>query len=69
MDPLKRLGALPLSMPLGEVVPALQNRAIDGSEAAFAVFTAFKYFDVAKNLTYLPGTYLVVGGATSRAAR
>ncbi len=67
MDPLKRLGALPLSMPLGEVVPALQNRAIDGSEAAFAVFTAFKYFDVAKNLTYLPGTYLVVGGATSRA--
>jgi TRAP-type transport system periplasmic protein len=66
MDPLKRLGASPLSMPLGEVLPALQNRAIDGSEAAFGVFTAFKYFDVAKNLTYLPSTYLVVGGATSR---
>ncbi len=67
MDPLKRLGASPLSMPLGEVLPALQNRAIDGSEAAFGVFTAFKYFDVAKGLTYLPGSYLVVGGATNRA--
>jgi C4-dicarboxylate-binding protein DctP len=67
MDPLRRIGALPLSMPLGEVLPALQNRAIDGSEAAFGVFTAFKYFDVAKNLTYLPSTYLVVGGATNRA--
>lgn len=67
MDPLKRLGALPLSMPLGEVLPALQNRAIDGSEAAFGVFTAFKYFDVAKDLSYLPSTYLVVGGGTSRA--
>ena len=66
MDPLKKLGALPLSMPLGEVLPALQNHAIDGSEAAFGVFTAFKYFDAAKNLTYLPGTFLVVGGATSR---
>ncbi len=66
MDPLKKLGALPLSMPLGEVLPALQNRAIDGSEAAFGVFTAFKYFDVAKDMSYLPSTYLVVGGATSR---
>ena len=66
MDPLKRMGALPLSMPLGEVLPALQNRTIDGSEAAFGVFTAFKYFDVAKALTYLPSSYLVVGGATNR---
>jgi C4-dicarboxylate-binding protein DctP len=69
MDPLKRLGALPLSMPLGEVLPAMQNRTIDGAEAAFGVFTAFKYFDVAKALTYLPSSYLVVGGATSRSWR
>ena len=66
MDPLKRLGALPLSMPLGEVLPALQNRATDGTEAAFAVFTSFKYFDVAKGLTYLPGTYLVASGVVNR---
>jgi len=66
MDPLKRLGALPLSMPLGEVLPALQNRAIDGSEAAFGVFTAFKYFDVVKAATPLPKSFLVVSGLTNR---
>jgi len=66
VEPLKKLGALPLSMPLGEVLPAMQNRAIDGTEAAFAVFAAFKYFDVAKSLTYLPSSYLVVAGVTNR---
>jgi len=66
IEPFKKLGASPISMPLGEVLPAMQNRAIDGLIAAFAVYTAFKYYDVAKGLTYLPGSFLVVSGIVNR---
>ena len=54
MEPLKRFGASPLSMPFGEVLPALQNRTIDGVWAGTTLFTALKYYDVAKTMTYLP---------------
>jgi len=58
--PFEKLGAQPVSMPLGEVLPAMQNRTIDGLIASAAVFTAFKYYDVAKAMTSLPRSYLVV---------
>ena len=58
--PFKKLGAAPVSMPLGEVLSAMQNRTIDGLIATATVFTAFKYYDVAKGMTALPGSYLVV---------
>ena len=67
IEPFKKLGVSPLSMPLGEVLPALQNKTIDGAIASFNVFTAFKYYDVAKGATYLPGSFLVVGGIVNRA--
>ncbi|MGV3635337.1 MAG: TRAP transporter substrate-binding protein, partial [Pseudorhodoplanes sp.] len=57
--PFKKLGAAPVSMPLGEVLSAMQNRTIDGLIASATVFTAFKYYDVAKGLTALPGSYLI----------
>ncbi len=66
MEPLKRLGASPLSMPLGEALPAMQNRTIDGLTGGFAIFTTFKYFDITKGLTQLPGTYLVASGLVNR---
>src|SRR5690606_5985926 len=66
IEPFKKLGALPLSMPLGEVLPAMQNRAIDGFLAAITVFTTFKYYDVAKPMTGLPNPFLVVGGLVNR---
>lgn len=56
VEPVKQLGASPVSMPLGEVLPALQNRTIDGFFAASAIFTAMKFYDVAKTLTENPGT-------------
>ena len=59
IEPFKKLGAAPVSMPLGEVLSAMQNRTIDGLIASATVFTAFKYYDVAKGLTALPGTYLI----------
>jgi C4-dicarboxylate-binding protein DctP len=60
IEPFRKLGAAPLSMPLGEVLPAMQNKTIDGSVASATVFTAFKYYDIAKTVTELPGSYLIV---------
>lgn len=66
IEPFKKIGASPVSLPLGEVLPALQNKAIDGAMAAFIVFTAFKYFDVTKYATSVPGTWTVVSGLVNR---
>jgi len=66
VEPFKKVGAAPVSLPLGEVLPALQNKGIDGAIAGFTVFTAFKYYDVTKAATYLPGTWTMVSGIVSR---
>jgi TRAP-type C4-dicarboxylate transport system substrate-binding protein len=51
MAMLASLGATGVPMPLGEVLAALQQGAIDGSESAITVFTTFKYFDIVKYYT------------------
>jgi C4-dicarboxylate-binding protein DctP len=66
IEPLKKLGAAPLSMPLGEVLPALQNGTIDGALAGTTVFTAFKYYDVVKARTRLPSSFITVSVLTNR---
>jgi TRAP-type C4-dicarboxylate transport system substrate-binding protein len=42
------LGATGVPMPLGEVLPTLQQGALDGAETSLPVLVAFKYYDVAK---------------------
>ena len=66
VEPFRHFGASALSMPLGEVLPAMQNRTIDGAVAGLTVFPGFKYYDVAKGMTYLPGSYLILVGGVSR---
>jgi len=66
VEPFKHFGTSALSMPLGEVLPAMQNHTIDGAVAGLTVFPGFKYFDVAKGMTYLPGSYLILVGGVSR---
>jgi TRAP-type transport system periplasmic protein len=66
MEPFRKLGASPLSIPLGEALPAMQNKTIDGMTAGIAVYTTFKYFDVAKGMTLLPGSFLVATGLVNR---
>lgn len=65
IEPFKKLGVSPVSMALGEVLPAMQNRTIDGMIASFNVLTAFKYYDISKTATYLPQSFLVVGGVVN----
>lgn len=67
IEPFKRLGASPVPMPLSEVMPALQNGAIDGFIAASTVFSALKFYDAAKYQTELPQWPVVVVAACNKA--
>jgi TRAP-type transport system periplasmic protein len=46
-----RLGATPVAMTLGDVLPALQQGAIDGALAAMTVYTTMHYWDAARYVT------------------
>jgi C4-dicarboxylate-binding protein DctP len=56
VEPLKKVGVIPVSLPLGEALPAMQNKTIDGMVGAVAPYVAFKYYDIAKAVTFLPAT-------------
>ena len=45
---LKRLGASPIAMTLADVLPAIQQGAIDGAVLALTVDTTMRYYDAAK---------------------
>jgi TRAP-type C4-dicarboxylate transport system substrate-binding protein len=51
--PFERLGATPVAMTLGDVVPALQQGAIDGALASIPVLAALHFRDAAKYVTRL----------------
>jgi C4-dicarboxylate-binding protein DctP len=48
---VQRLGATPKPMTLGDVLPALQDNAIDGALSSLTVFTTMRYWDAAKYVT------------------
>ena len=62
IEQLKKLGAAPIAMSLGEVLPAFQNGTIDGVFAGTTIFTALKYYDVSKHMTLMPDTFLAMLG-------
>ena len=62
VEQLKQVGAAPIAMSLGEVLPAFQNGTIDGVYAGTTIFTALKYYDIAKNMTLLPSTFIIILG-------
>jgi TRAP-type transport system periplasmic protein len=56
VEPFRKVGVIPVSLPLGEALPAMQHKTIDGMVGAAAPYVAFKYYDIAKPMTYLPAT-------------
>jgi TRAP-type transport system periplasmic protein len=66
VEPFRKLGIIPVSLPLGDSLPAMQNRTIDGIISGLTVFTNFKYFDIAKAVTYLPATTLLAPAVINR---
>jgi TRAP-type C4-dicarboxylate transport system substrate-binding protein len=47
-EPMKKLNAAPVPMTLGEVMPALQQGAIDGNLTSTPVLQAMRFYSVAK---------------------
>jgi TRAP-type transport system periplasmic protein len=48
---LERLGATPVAMSLGDVLPALQQGTIDGALSGIPIYTTMKYWEAAKYVT------------------
>jgi len=47
----KRLGATPVAMSLGDVLPAIQQGAIDGATGGIEAFAGLHFYDTAKYIT------------------
>ncbi len=58
----ERLGVTPVAMTLGDVVPALQQGAIDGADAALNVYVPMHFVDSAKyvTLTNQPAIFIIL---------
>ena len=61
-EAFNRLGVTPVAMTLGDVLPALQQGAIDGAVAGLGPFTAMHFIDAAKyvTMTNQPAIFLIV---------
>jgi TRAP-type transport system periplasmic protein len=61
-DAFERLGATPVAMSLGDVLPAVQQGTIDGAISGITVFNAMHFQDAAKYVTETnqPAIFLVI---------
>ena len=50
IKPMELLGATPVPLALTEVIPQLQSGGLDGMLVGMPILTAFKYYDVGKNI-------------------
>ncbi len=55
---VKSLGASPVAMTLGDVLPAIQQGAIDGSVLAMTVITTMHFWDAAKYVTEIDQPFI-----------
>jgi TRAP-type transport system periplasmic protein len=58
LEMVKRMDASPVALTLADVLPALQQGAIDGALATITVFTTFHYQDAAKYVVESDQPYL-----------
>jgi TRAP-type C4-dicarboxylate transport system substrate-binding protein len=63
---LTRLGATPVAMTLGDVLPAIQQGALDGAVAVVTVYTTMQYQDAAKYVTETGQPFVFSGVYVSR---
>jgi TRAP-type transport system periplasmic protein len=61
-EAFERLGATPVAMSLGDVLPAVQQGTIDGAISGITVFNAMHFQDAAKYVTEInqPAIFLVI---------
>lgn len=53
IKPMELIGVTPLPLALSEVVPQLQSGGLDGLLVGMPILTAFKFYDIGKNITDL----------------
>ena len=58
LELIRRMDASPVAMTLADVLPGLQQGAIDGALATITVYTTFQYVDVAKYVIESDQPYL-----------
>jgi TRAP-type transport system periplasmic protein len=58
LELIRRLDASPVAMTLADVLPGLQQGAIDGALSTITVYTTFQYVDVAKYILETDQPYL-----------
>ena len=58
LEMVRRMGASPIAMTLGDVLPALQQGTIDGALGAIIVWTTFQYQDATKYVVVNEQPYL-----------
>lgn len=66
LEGMKRIKATGVPMSLGEVVPALQQGALDGTTGSLAVLSAMRYFDASKYALQTHHAMVVVINVASR---
>ncbi len=66
IETLKRVGATGVPMPLSEVIPAIQQKTIDGNKAAMVVFVPFKYQNVAKYVFVAKSSIICINKMASK---
>jgi TRAP-type transport system periplasmic protein len=65
VKPVEKLKASPISMPINDALPALQNGVIDGAITGSTVAATLKYYDVAKYMTVLPKSMIFVSAVVN----
>lgn len=66
MKPISALGGTPVPMSLGDVLPALQQGAIDGVMSVMPVLAAFRYYDAAKYFTRTDFSFITSQASISK---
>ena len=67
VEPVKRLGAAPIPMPLTEALTALQTGTIDAVYGGLTVFAGLKYYDTAKYILETEWAYALAVTYVSKA--
>jgi TRAP-type transport system periplasmic protein len=66
IEQIKRLDATPVAMSLGDVLPALQQGAIDGTLASVPAFTPLHFYEAAKYMTETSQYYVLIVAELSK---
>jgi TRAP-type C4-dicarboxylate transport system substrate-binding protein len=66
IEQIKRLGATPVAMSLGDVMTALQQGTIDGALASVPAFTPLHFYDAAKYMTETSQYYVLIVAEMSK---